>query len=48
MANNKYFKKLANGDWEFIEMKQTSHQKEFKPFSMSAIEKCKERARGRK
>lgn len=46
-ANNKFFKKANNGNWEYITFKQTSHQKEFSPFTNEAIEFCKKRARAR-
>jgi hypothetical protein len=47
-SKDKFNKKLANGNWQFMSMKQTPYHKEFKPFSNTAIESCKKRARANK
>jgi hypothetical protein len=46
-GNKHYFKKDENGNWTFIKFKETKYESVFKPFSESAINICKNRARGK-
>lgn len=47
-GKGKYYEKLDNGNWKFISLKQTPYQKEFRPFSIEALEHCKKRAKANK
>jgi hypothetical protein len=44
-ANRRLLRKRLDGSWEFLNFKQTKHDRAFKPFSEEAIMLCKQRAK---